>query len=70
MTDVYEFSEYNRKNLIYSFSNMTAEEIAAAKERLTKHDQEHMKKRADAVKARISAPAKPEPPAQQTGDQK
>jgi hypothetical protein len=40
MTDVYEFSEFDRKNLIYSFSNMTVEEITAVKERLEKYDEE------------------------------
>ena len=34
MTDVYEFSELDRKNLIYSFADMTAEEIETAKEKL------------------------------------
>jgi len=31
MTDVYEFSELDRKNLIYSFADMTAEEIETAR---------------------------------------
>jgi NADH-quinone oxidoreductase subunit I len=53
MTDVYEFSEYDRKNLIYSFSNMTAEEITGAKERLLKYDNEQA-----ANKAAIAAAAK------------
>jgi NADH-quinone oxidoreductase subunit I len=57
MTDVYEFSEYDRKNLIYSFSNMTAEEITAAKERLLKYDNEQAANKvaiAAAAKANIS----------------
>ena len=37
MTDVYEFSEFDRQNLIYSFSSMTPEEITSAQERLEKH---------------------------------
>jgi NADH-quinone oxidoreductase subunit I len=53
MTDVYEFSEYDRKNLIYSFSNMTAEEIAGAKERLLKYDNDQA-----ADKAAVAAAAK------------
>lgn len=62
MTDVYEFSEYNRKDLIYSFSNMPAEEIAAAQSRLKKYDEEQAaKKAAAAVKT-------PEPPVQPSGN--
>jgi NADH-quinone oxidoreductase subunit I len=69
MTDVYEFSEYDRKNLIYSFSNMTSEEIAGAKERLKKYDEEQAAKKAAAAAAgqakppAPSSPPKPESPA-------
>jgi NADH-quinone oxidoreductase subunit I len=72
MTDVYEFSEYDRKNLIYSFGNMTAEEIFSAKERLKKYDEEQAAKKAAAKvspASTISAgaasppPPKPESPA-------
>jgi NADH-quinone oxidoreductase subunit I len=59
MTDVYEFSEYDRKNLIYSFSNMTAEEIVGAKERLKRYDEEQAAKKAAAA---ASAQAKPPAP--------
>ena len=71
MTDVYEFSEYDRKDLIYSFSNMTAEEIAAARDRLEKYNAEQAAKKAAAaaVKATPASPGpdaplqiKPEPP--------
>ena len=34
MTDVYEFSELDRKNLIYSFADMTAVETETAREKL------------------------------------
>jgi NADH-quinone oxidoreductase subunit I len=71
MTDVYEFSEFDRKNLIYSFSNMAAEEITSAKERLKKYDEEQAAKKAAiaaAAAAKAAAPMtqpppKPEPPA-------
>jgi NADH-quinone oxidoreductase subunit I len=59
MTDVYEFSEFDRKNLIYSFSNMTAEEITVAKERLKKYDEEAAAKKAAAA---VAAAAKTAPP--------
>jgi NADH-quinone oxidoreductase subunit I len=71
MTDVYEFSEFYRKNLIYSFSNMTTEEITSAEERLKKYDEEQTAKKAAiasaaAAKAATSMtppPPKPESPA-------
>ncbi|RPI03714.1 MAG: NADH-quinone oxidoreductase subunit I [Ignavibacteriae bacterium] len=64
MTDVYEFAEYDRKDLIYSFSNMTEEEIAAAKVRLEQYNQEQAAKKAAAVPAKEPAPpaANPLPP--------
>jgi NADH-quinone oxidoreductase subunit I len=71
MTDVYEFSEYDRKNLIYSFNNMTAEEITGAKERLRKYDEEQAAKKAviaataaaKAADPTTPPPLKPEAPA-------
>jgi hypothetical protein len=74
MTDVYEFSEYDRHNLIYSFSNMTAEEITAAQDRLVKFNEEQAAKKAAAAAPQESPasstsaapvtppPIKPEPP--------
>ncbi|MGD0590566.1 MAG: NADH-quinone oxidoreductase subunit I [Bacteroidota bacterium] len=69
MTDVYEFSEFDRKNLIYSFSNMTVEEITTAEERLKKYDEEQAAKKAAIAAAEKAAasitqpPQKPESPA-------
>ena len=76
MTDVYEFAEFDRQNLIYSFSNMTVEESAAAKERLEKYNGELAAKKAAAAAAPKESPVasistalvtpppiKPEPPA-------
>ncbi|MGA3288535.1 MAG: NADH-quinone oxidoreductase subunit I [Bacteroidota bacterium] len=71
MTDVYEFSEFDRKNLIYSFSNMTVEEITTAEERLKKYDEEQAAKKAaiaaaaaeKAAAPMIPLPPKPESPA-------
>jgi len=61
MTDVYEYSEYNRQNLIYSFANMTAEEIAAARDRLGKYDEEQAAKKAAIAKpASVPKPLNPE----------
>lgn len=65
MTDVYEFSEFDRKNLVYNFSRMTAAEVAQAKEKLKKADEEAAaRKAAAAATAKTTAPApqKPEVP--------
>jgi NADH-quinone oxidoreductase subunit I len=50
MTDVYEFSEYERTNLIYNFSVMTPAEIDAAKAKLTVYEKEQAEKKASAPK--------------------
>ena len=74
MTDVYEFSEYDRHHLIYSFSNMTPEQIATAKESLKKYDEEQAVRKAAAAAAKAAAPQPPPaappttpPPAQPGG---
>jgi formate hydrogenlyase subunit 6/NADH:ubiquinone oxidoreductase subunit I len=76
MTDVYEFSEFNRHDLIYSFNNMSEEEIKAARERLEKYNADQAAKKASAAAAAKEPPTssvpaapvspppvKPEPPA-------
>lgn len=66
MTDVYEFAEFDRHNLIYNYSRMTPAEIEEAKEKLKKSEAEAAAKKAAAAAAPkpVSAPvpAKPEPP--------
>jgi NADH-quinone oxidoreductase subunit I len=59
MTDVYEFSEYNRENLIYNFATMTAAEAEQAKARLAAYDKEQAAKKAAAAAA--AAAVKPAP---------
>lgn len=64
MTDVYEFSEFDRKNLVYTFSRMTPAEIAVAKDKARKAEEEAAAKKAaaaTAVAAKQSAPAQPKP---------
>jgi len=63
MTDVYEFSEYERKNLMYSFAVMSPEEIDQAKSKLAAHEKVETAKKAAAAAARASAtpPAAPKP---------
>ncbi len=58
MTDVYEFSEYERGNLIYRFATMTPEEIDAAKAKLAAYEKEQAEKKAAAP----AAAPKPAPP--------
>lgn len=69
MTDVYEFSEYDRQNLIYNFSVMTPQDIEVAKEKLKKADEEAAAKKAAAAAAAAAAKAAAAqaPPAQTPG---
>jgi NADH-quinone oxidoreductase subunit I len=65
MTDVYEFSEYERQNLVYSFAVMMPAEIDAAKAKLAAHEKEQAAKKAAAAAvaaAAKAAPASPPPP--------
>ena len=59
MTDVYEFAEFERHNLIYHYSRMTESETAEAKEKLRKADEEAAAKKAAAAAAKAAAPAQP-----------
>ncbi len=69
MTDVYEFSEYERENLIYNFSTLTPEEIEQKKTNLSLFEAEKAKEKA-AKSAAAPAPAKPVPPAAPTETKK
>lgn len=62
MTDVYEFSEYERQNLIYKFGVMTQAEIDDAKRKLEIHEKE-----AAAKKAAPKPPASAVPAAKPAG---
>jgi NADH-quinone oxidoreductase subunit I len=67
MTDVYEFSEFERENLIYRFATMTPAETEAAKARLAALEKEQAAKKAAAAPVPAPppvAPAAPPPPAQ------
>jgi len=63
MTDVYEFSEYSRTNLIYNYSTMTPAEVADAKTKLSAYDKEQATKKAAAATqpaaSQVSPAAKP-----------
>jgi NADH-quinone oxidoreductase subunit I len=71
MTDVYEFSEFDRQNLIYTFAVMTPQEVDQAKAKLVAYDKEQAAKKAAAAAAKAAtppaapAPAPPAAPPQQ-----
>lgn len=52
MTDVYEFSEYERKNLIYNFATLTPEEVSEKKSNFEKMQAEKEAAKAAAEKAK------------------
>ncbi|MEX0601850.1 MAG: NADH-quinone oxidoreductase subunit I [Bacteroidota bacterium] len=60
MTDVYEFSEFDRHNLIYNYSRMTAGEIDGAKAKLKKAEEEAAAKKAAAAAKPDTAKAEPD----------
>jgi formate hydrogenlyase subunit 6/NADH:ubiquinone oxidoreductase subunit I len=62
MTDVYEFSEFDRHNLIYNYANMSAEEIAAARDKLKHYEIEQSTKKAAAAAAAKANPPGPGTP--------
>jgi NADH-quinone oxidoreductase subunit I len=67
MTDVYEFSEYDRNNLIYNFGTMSPVEIETAKMKVKQYDEEQAAKKAaaaaQAAAAKAAAAAAPAPAA-------
>jgi len=59
MTDVYEFSEFERENLVYRFATMTPAEADAARARLAAYEKEQAAKKAAAAAAPRPAQADP-----------
>ncbi|MGA3245950.1 MAG: NADH-quinone oxidoreductase subunit I [Bacteroidota bacterium] len=57
MTDVYEFSEFDRRNLIYNFSIMTPQDIEQAGQKLKKAEEEAAAKKAVAAAGAAAAKA-------------
>jgi formate hydrogenlyase subunit 6/NADH:ubiquinone oxidoreductase subunit I len=64
MTDVYEFSEYERGSLLYNFITLTPEEVAEKKVNFAKFEEEKAaqkaKAAAEAAKKKAEAAANPE----------
>jgi NADH-quinone oxidoreductase subunit I len=65
MTDVYEFAEFDRENLIYNYSSMSQDEIGVAREKAEAAAAEAAAKKAAAAakSAAPAPPAKPDAPA-------
>ena len=57
MTDVYEFSEFDRASLVYNFATMTTAEADQAKTKLAAYDKEQAAKKAAAAAAAAKAKA-------------
>lgn len=55
MTDVYEFSEFDRHNLIYNFGTMTPGDIERAKAKVQQYEEEQAAKKAAAAQAAAAA---------------
>jgi len=65
MTDVYEFSEYERENLVYRFATLTDEESKVKKANYAKLEAEKAAQKAAAA-AKPKPPASTEPPKNET----
>ncbi len=61
MTDVYEFSEYERQDLNYNYSTMTPAEIDAVKAKLAVYEKEQAAKKAAAPAPAAAGGAVPPP---------
>ncbi|MEE9187493.1 MAG: NADH-quinone oxidoreductase subunit I [Bacteroidota bacterium] len=59
MTDVFEFSEFERHNLIYNYSAMTPDLVEEAKTKSQKWEKDQAAKRAAAAAAKAAAPKPP-----------
>jgi len=57
MTDVYEFSEYERSNLMYRFATMTLAEVDTARAKLSAHEKEEALKKAAKAAIPVAKPA-------------
>ncbi|NOX18104.1 MAG: NADH-quinone oxidoreductase subunit I [Chlorobi bacterium] len=58
MTEVYEFSEYNREDLIYNFTTLNLDEIREKEEKYEKFQAEKEAQKLAAAKAKAEAAAK------------
>ncbi|MBI5020460.1 MAG: NADH-quinone oxidoreductase subunit I [Ignavibacteriales bacterium] len=63
MTEVYEFSEFDRNNLLYNFVTLTKEEVETVKTKAAEYEKEQAAKKAAAAAQVKTTPVAP--PAQQ-----
>ncbi len=68
MTDVYEFSEFDRHNLLYNFSTMTPAEIENAAMKFEKWQADKAAAKKETTDKKKAAGEKPQPKKQETGD--
>jgi NADH-quinone oxidoreductase subunit I len=61
MTDVYEFSEFDRNNLIYNFATLTQTEIESIKQKTAAYEKEQATKKAAAAVPKPAVPVTPGP---------
>jgi NADH-quinone oxidoreductase subunit I len=69
MTDVYEFSEFDRHNLIYNFSTMTPAEVDEAKQKFEKWQADKAAQKAAAA-TKKEGDEKPKEKQKKTGEKK
>jgi len=70
MTDVYEFSEFDRHNLLYNFSTMTPAEVDDARAKFEKWQADKAAAKTEKTDKKKTAGEKPQPKKQETGDAK
>lgn len=68
MTDVYEFSEFDRHNLLYNFSTMTPAEVENATMKFEKWQADKAAAKKETTDKKKAAGEKPQPKKQETGD--
>lgn len=68
MTDVYEFSEYDRHNLIYNFTTMSPSDVETARAKVKQYDEEQAAKKAAAAAQAVAAKAAAAANPPQTGN--
>jgi formate hydrogenlyase subunit 6/NADH:ubiquinone oxidoreductase subunit I len=59
MTDVFEYSEFKRENLVYRFSDLTTERVEEKRRKAEEFAAEQEKKKAEAAKAAAAKKAEP-----------
>jgi len=58
MTDIYEYSEFDRDNLVYNFASLTKEEVQQKQDNFDKFQAEKEAQKLEAAKAKAEADAK------------